>query len=149
MFLYKLQDMALWTTCWMLKTSVWRIISPVKFLDWNLYVVLQISFTLCQHLYSVDLLISVICGLCFLQLAYDIDKDAEDQNTYLDGMVGILQMFTILLPCWHMGCGFILSLVTSPFNLCIYSGLQLPQCNWLVDWKREEVFHDGAIWPRQ
>lgn len=35
--------------------------------------------------------------MSFLQLAYDIDKDAEEQNTYLDGMVGILQMFKIPL----------------------------------------------------
>lgn len=57
--------------------------------------------------------------MSFLQLAYDIDKEAEEQNTYLDGMVGILQMFMRPLPCWYMGCGFFLSYVTSPFNTIV------------------------------
>lgn len=66
-------------------------------------------------------------------------------------MVGILQTFMIPLLAhgvwFHFKtCDISLYLM---FNLCIYSGLQLPQCNRLVDWKREEVFHDGTIWPRQ
>lgn len=35
------------------------------------------------------------------------------------------------------------------FHILVYSGLQFSQCNWPVDWKREEVFHDGTIRPRQ
>lgn len=35
------------------------------------------------------------------------------------------------------------------FYILVYSGLQFSQCNRPVDWKREEVFHNGAIRPRQ
>lgn len=34
-------------------------------------------------------------------------------------------------------------------NILVYSGLQFSQCNWPVDWKCEEVFHNGPIRPRQ
>lgn len=40
--------------------------------------------------YFTDSCVHEMCdlSLCFyLQLAYDIDKEAEEQNSYLDGMV--------------------------------------------------------------
>lgn len=49
----------------------------------------------------------------------------------------------LYLQCWHMG------VTHHVFNILVYSGLQFSQCNWSVDWKREEVFHNGPIRPRQ
>ena len=43
---------------------------------------------------SVSLPESVCCD--FWQLAYDIDKDAEDQNMYIDGMVRSAQDYVLL-----------------------------------------------------
>lgn len=49
----------------------------------------------------------------------------------------------LCLQCWHMG------VTHHVFNILVYSGLQFSQCNWSVDWEREEVLHNGPIRPRQ
>lgn len=49
------------------------------------------------------------------QLAYDIDKDAEEQNNYLDGMVGDLKVLMLYLQC--------LGVAHHVFNILVYAGL--------------------------
>lgn len=62
----------------------------------------------------------------------------------MDGMVVVFFYYCVLyLQCWRMG------VTHHVFNILVYSGLQLSQCNWPVDWQREEVFHNGPIRPRQ
>lgn len=71
------------------------------------------------------------------QLAFEIDREADDQNDYLDNMVRN-ERFSPLLVSYYL-------LMIDP----LLSGLQLPECDRSADWQREAFFHHGAVWEGQ
>lgn len=71
------------------------------------------------------------------QLAFEIDREADDQNDYLDNMVRN-EHFSCLLISYYL-------LMIDP----LLSGLQLPECDRSADRQREAFFHHGAVWEGQ
>lgn len=70
------------------------------------------------------------------QLAFEIDREVDDQNDYLDGMVRNEPRSSVTL------CPL---LMIDP----LLSGLQLPECDGSAERQREAFFHHGAVWQGQ
>lgn len=94
------------------------------------------------------------------QLALDIDRDTEDQNRYLDGMVSIYISYSDSQLCPHAVCSPVSPLrcwcgwvVKGPTSICSCwvppTGLRFHECDWPAHGECEALFHDGEVWARQ
>lgn len=85
--------------------------------------------------------------MCLLtcQLAFEIDREADDQNDYLDNMVRNLfcsQPSGVPPPP--------LTLSSPPLLLLLLLlGFQLPECHRPAKRQRQAFLHHGPVWPRQ
>uniref|UniRef100_A0A8C3VL79 t-SNARE coiled-coil homology domain-containing protein n=1 Tax=Catagonus wagneri TaxID=51154 RepID=A0A8C3VL79_9CETA len=90
-------------------------------------------------------------------LALDIDRDVEDQNRYLDGMVRVCGVLGITIRTAHVTCP------AGP-HLCVCAmellpvcddagipplGLGFHECDGPTHGECEALFHNGKVWERQ
>lgn len=87
---------------------------------------------LLSHMFTNCWLVSVLW-----QLAFEIDREADDQNDYLDNMVRNGRFR-------HLSVSHCL-LITDSLLL----GLQLHECDRSAVRQREAFFHHGAVWEGQ
>lgn len=80
--------------------------------------------------------------LCPHQLALDIDRDTEDQNRYLDGMVRVSPALCRWAALGTGGSARVTGRVPP-------SGLGLHEHDRPAHGEREALLHDGAVWARQ
>lgn len=85
--------------------------------------------------------------LCPDQLALDIDRDTEDQNRYLDGMVRVCDV-PCAAPCAGPTWAMEASPTSDPAGL-LPSGVRLHQCDRPAHRECEALFHHGTVWARQ
>lgn len=136
-------QVTLWMTCWTQKTDVWPIIWPPKCPDWNLWVSGFLQISPLDECEDVEMCTSTVPNVylpadssVMWQLAFEIDREADDQNDYLDNMVRNELQSSV-------------SLLLSADDDPLLSGLQLPECDRSADGQREAFLHHGAVWEGQ
>uniref|UniRef100_A0A8L0DS56 Bet1 golgi vesicular membrane trafficking protein-like n=1 Tax=Oncorhynchus mykiss TaxID=8022 RepID=A0A8L0DS56_ONCMY len=131
--------------------------STAKMADWNRGQGAVDDMLDAENKLMADNLASKVSRL--KSLAYDIDKEAEDQNSYLDGMVNLEwgqgNLNVAVCSKWLSSsasnefpdvCSSKFNQSTLPF---LFLGFQFSECYRTVDWQCEEVLWHGAIWKRQ